>query len=301
MRTNIENDKDFIADQKAFRKLRKVLRQIEHLQILPRPLNEEEKEKVSKRTTYRDQLNALNSKYKNGELSLLGTSFSTETTIESSINDSETKVPEDDESQDIQTESFEKPEDDSFNRNLDNITSQIENIDLDKQQESPKAAKEVEKSVEKISPAQEAIVPTESMQKPPKKKVPPPKPKIAYDTVDLVDCHQDLIVSIDVCTESNIIMTASRDTTLKVWNLNDLSLIHSFGGHTSSITQVKFWSYENFERLIKYVKETNNEDDQDYDDLLDIYAENLESGDKMPFILSSSLDCSLRLWSISKR
>lgn len=53
-------------DQKQFRKLHKYLRQIEHLELLVRQLNEEELQKVAKRDEYRAR---LASAYRTGELS----------------------------------------------------------------------------------------------------------------------------------------------------------------------------------------------------------------------------------------
>ncbi len=47
MKNNQANSNDFVEDQKRYRKYRKILRQIEHLKLLPRDLNNEEKEKVN--------------------------------------------------------------------------------------------------------------------------------------------------------------------------------------------------------------------------------------------------------------
>lgn len=55
-------------DQKQFRKLRKLLRQIEHLELLTRQLNEEEEAKVDKRDEYRTRLGEITRAYQNGEL-----------------------------------------------------------------------------------------------------------------------------------------------------------------------------------------------------------------------------------------
>lgn len=55
-------------DQKQFRKLRKLLRQIEHLELVTRKLNEEEEQKVARRDEYRLRLIELTSSYKGDEL-----------------------------------------------------------------------------------------------------------------------------------------------------------------------------------------------------------------------------------------
>lgn len=47
---NFETNSALFADEKKYRKLRKYLRQIEHLNLVPRPLNEEEKQKVKQDT-----------------------------------------------------------------------------------------------------------------------------------------------------------------------------------------------------------------------------------------------------------
>lgn len=79
------SERQFKDDQKQFRKLRKLLRQIEHLELVPRALNDEEKQKLSKRSEYRSRLNELNAIYKNGELLVV---VDETTTFESEENNS---------------------------------------------------------------------------------------------------------------------------------------------------------------------------------------------------------------------
>lgn len=80
-----------------------------------------------------------------------------------------------------------------------------------------------------------------------------------------------------------------------MWDLNDAKCLTSLGGHSNAITQVKFWSYENYlnakENLLLDDEENENENEQE---------DSQTSDSRKPLILSSSLDCSLRLWSISE-
>ena len=103
-------------------------------------------------------------------------------------------------------------------------------------------------------------------------------------------------------------MCLSRDTTIRVWTIDGKQL-HSFGGHSSTLTCVKFWSYKNYKNIIESLKssdeysgdvlpdleESDNEDDENM-------KENAQKAEakKYPLILSCSLDCSLRIWSIYK-
>jgi len=51
--------------------------------------------------------------------------------------------------------------------------------------------------------------------------------------------HEDLIVDCDISIEHNLAVTASRDTTIKVWDLNTGSMLHSLRGHRGPVTGAK--------------------------------------------------------------
>lgn len=51
------------------------------------------------------------------------------------------------------------------------------------------------------------MVVTKAKEEKAKVKALPPKPKVFYKTYDMNDAHEDLIVSIDLCVQSNLIVT----------------------------------------------------------------------------------------------
>ncbi len=265
MNTTPHHNKSFADDQRKYRKIRKYLRQIEHLQLLTRDLNDEEKLKVKRKKHYREQLNSLTSKYANDELF-----FDNETTAlnESTVSARhEVSVT----SQAVQEE-VEKAEEEKerFEAEVDNLAVElndklsVESVD---EQIAPAEAAEVktnETRKKKINNAEKkaAVVDvSETVVKPKVEKVKvtkvePAKPFVVFETFKVEEAHEDLIVSVDVCTESNMVVTGSRDTTLKVWSIeeaNKIKLLHSFGGHSSPITCVRFWQGKFFRACLERI------------------------------------------------
>ena len=57
----------------------------------------------------------------------------------------------------------------------------------------------------------------------------------------------------------------SRDTTVKIWSIekpSKIDLIHSFGGHSSTVTFVKFWKYQYFKACLENILKQDKETDQ---------------------------------------
>ena len=282
----------YIADQKKYRKIRKHLRQIEHLQLLTRELNHEEKQKVSKKKEYREQLNHLTHRYMNEEsffsmedgsllcqsvndTSLTAVTESVEETAELeeleqrmnkvSIEDAEETKKEDEKIEpsplvmgELEKKSVvEEPEfkvvekKAKKSKKAESETQVVAEKDPEVSKETlAKAAKkvpEVERKVVKGEPKPKAVeVPKAPSQ--------PPKSNASFRTTTFNNAHEDLIVSVDLCIESNLIATGSRDTSIKVWSFkvpNKIQLLHSFGGHSSPITQVKLWKYELFKNCLE--------------------------------------------------
>ncbi len=301
-------------DQKKFRKLRKVLRQIEHLQLLTRPLNSEEKLKLSKRSCYRDELNQLTSKYKaNNELFMLLDSSinntTTNTNCDNTVNSTsnEQNIPtneyltEDDTNhsqflsnsyiqsdnsvyvEEVEEENkdnnglVDQAEYESFNNNLNELSdrlsialrNELKADEPEKNEIDIKAVDEPKKKNKKKEHKQAPVQPILQLPtaKPEVKKNPikPRAPAITFDTLNVTDAHQDLIMSIDVCAKSQLIVTGSRDTTIKVWRLshenNRCELVRSFGGHSSPITRVKFWSIDSYRTALYNLKESEEQDE----------------------------------------
>ena len=64
---------------------------------------------------------------------------------------------------------------------------------------------------------------------------------------------------------------SSRDTTIKVWSIDTSSSslaskhrlrhVHSLGGHSGSITNVKFWSVVSYRAALKRLSEIKDDED----------------------------------------
>jgi len=76
--------------------------------------------------------------------------------------------------------------------------------------------------------------------------------------------HTDLILSCDLNLDMGFLITASRDTTLKVWSLKGGYVVHSLRGHSSCVTGVRLCL----------------------------------SDSGLPSAVSAGQDCSLRLWDL---
>ncbi len=199
-------DKALFDDEKKFRKLRKVLRQIEHLKLLARELNDEEKEKVSKQKIYKKQLKDLNLKYPNNELTFRDNQ-NTSVELEQS-NQAEEKEEE----KTVNTSEIEVnlPTVIQPDIQIDELTSKLDSLNIEK----PDIEEEVvEKKEAIVEPIPEPIkkVQEEITVKKPKKNLKPvvaePKQVVCFETFEIKDAHDDLIVSLDVYSESELIVT----------------------------------------------------------------------------------------------
>jgi len=199
-------DKALFDDEKKFRKLRKVLRQIEHLKLLARELNDEEKEKVSKQKIYKKQLKDLNLKYPNNELTFRDNQ-NTSVELEQS-NQAEEKEEE----KTVNTSEIEVnlPTVIQPDIQIDELTSKLDSLNIEK---SDIEEEVVEKKEAIVEPIPEPIkkVQEEITVKKPKKNLKPvvaePKQVVCFETFEIKDAHDDLIVSLDVYSESELIVT----------------------------------------------------------------------------------------------
>ncbi|KAK6176193.1 hypothetical protein SNE40_014522 [Patella caerulea] len=92
--------------------------------------------------------------------------------------------------------------------------------------------------------------------------------------VDWLEGHNDLVTAVDFC--GDILVTASRDTTIKSWDIKCRSLIRSYGGHTESVTCIVALSKSSAEELQKLLELTSNDN----------------------IIITGSTDCSFKIWSL---
>ena len=197
-------DKELFDDEKKFRKLRKVLRQIEHLKLLTRELNDEEKEKVSKQKIYKKQLKDLNLKYPNNELTFRDNQNTSVELEQSNQAEEEEKTVNTSEIE-VNLPMVMQPD-----VQIDELTSKLDSLNIEK----PNIKEEVVEKKEAIEqPIPEPIkkVQEEIAVKKPKKNLKPvvaePKQVICFETFEIKDAHDDLIVSLDVCCESELIVT----------------------------------------------------------------------------------------------
>jgi hypothetical protein len=199
-------DKALFDDEKKFRKLRKVLRQIEHLKLLARELNDEEKEKVSKQKIYKKQLKDLNLKYPNNELTFRDNQ-NTSVELEQS-NQAEEKEEE----KTVNTSEIEVnlPTVIQPDIQIDELTSKLDSLNIEKSNIEEEVVEKKEAIVEPI-PEPIKKVQEEITVKKPKKNLKPvvaePKQVVCFETFEIKDAHDDLIVSLDVYSESELIVT----------------------------------------------------------------------------------------------
>ncbi|XP_061573103.1 F-box/WD repeat-containing protein 7 isoform X2 [Cololabis saira] len=91
----------------------------------------------------------------------------------------------------------------------------------------------------------------------------------------LLDGHNDIITS--VVAVDNLVVSGSRDTTVKVWHVPTATEQKNLGGHTGGVTCLSAPPPEYCKRL----------------------AGSLSLSDKERFILSGSADCSVKIWALS--
>lgn len=91
----------------------------------------------------------------------------------------------------------------------------------------------------------------------------------------LLEGHNDIITS--VVAVDNLVISGSRDTTVKVWHVPTATEQKNLGGHTGGVTCLCAPSPEYCKRL----------------------ARSLSVSDKERFILSGSADCYVKIWALS--
>ncbi|XP_064087486.1 uncharacterized protein LOC135202162 [Macrobrachium nipponense] len=100
--------------------------------------------------------------------------------------------------------------------------------------------------------------------------------------------HNDIILSVD-CTDEFII-SASRDTTVKVWRISKTKEERSLRGHTASVTAVAFLPAELAYSLLRKFE---------YDPESMRFSYSKGPPDCRVLAVSGSLDCTLRVWDIT--
>ncbi|XP_068218293.1 uncharacterized protein [Palaemon carinicauda] len=268
--------------EKDIRKIRKKLRQIEALQLSDRELNEEEIIKVKSKHGLRKELRILLEKV----------------------------PPEDDDEDDIMKRQSLGEDDSSIAKKKVKNTVDVESKDLNSGNTNTLPADNLQtssvlgkKDATEKKCAQENIGSVASERKnnsSTSTKGDPEQRNVKDATqerslwkdnnyeVYTLEGHNDIILSVD-CTDEYII-SASRDTTVKVWRVFETKEERSLRGHTASVTAVAFLPVELACSLLKKFED-------DPDSFASVYTK--VSPDTRVLAASGSLDCSLRVWDIT--
>lgn len=100
--------------------------------------------------------------------------------------------------------------------------------------------------------------------------------------VEELNGHEDLILDCDTSLPDNVAVTASRDTTIKVWDLSSGSMVHSLRGHHGPVTGCRIMRWRH-----RSVDPSNPSDELDS-----------QLTDNELMCVSASTDCSIKLWSL---
>lgn len=104
--------------------------------------------------------------------------------------------------------------------------------------------------------------------------------------VQELEGHEDLILDCDIDLEQQLAVTASRDTTLKTWDLSSGCLQHSLRGHTGPVTGCQLTTWSNTDA-------SSGTTDPEFP-----RQEQPDFVDNQLICVSASTDCSLKLWNL---
>ncbi|XP_071109247.1 WD repeat-containing protein 5-like isoform X2 [Haliotis cracherodii] len=261
---------------RQIRKLRKKLRQIENLERLGRQLSEEERLKIGKKSQFRERLQEYLAQVSDdedvgkfdsfnspNESSLGSDDWSTFTETEAEMTGIKDPTDSDNEDVAMETEPDEKRSPEKENPSEKENLSEKENPP--KKHEPPVVKQTTEKVAlkKKKSDVQDPI---HSLRK---------KWKSSFCFISEYPDHSDIVN--DLVVDGRILVTASRDTTLKVWDLEEGRQLRNLGGHTGSVTTV-FLLSEQASQKSGYL------------------------AGKPPhhrLVISGSTDCSFKIWDIA--
>ncbi|XP_045162795.2 uncharacterized protein LOC123527419 isoform X3 [Mercenaria mercenaria] len=230
------------------RKLRKKLRQIEHLEEIERVLTDEEVSKCMKKESIREELLELLLAY-NSQKSADGTETDIDSSVATSV-DISAPVLEITVKDSCTTEN--QATDFSMQLRTENINNSSESQRKEEQlpvkwsasTENPAQENkgcvfenEVQKSESSTSRAKRRTSNTPSLTNKDDKDT---SIRVEWSSrkflVSVLESHNDLITAVDCC--DGLLVSASRDTTVKVWDIETLSELRSLGSHTGCVTDV---------------------------------------------------------------
>jgi len=294
----LDEGSEISASDKLIRKLRKKLRQIERLEILGRPLNEEEIAKVKQKKSIRSELykELEATREANVDVPPIVTDLESgmelmEMSENSPAKDSDCNDPlEEDHSDDTHnqnhsvTVSSAEPGTPELARDgkepVETIENEISNQPENDAQPNPEPESlTVRMPSKRASPNCEspALNKTTTSKR---KKCEPPAEKLWIDNIQMeimnLKLHNDLVCCVDM--DSDYIISGSRDTLVQVWDAKDGAPIQSLRGHSNTVTCVSLLSMTESSNLTSLLSGT-------------------ESSSRLG--LSASLDCCLKLWNIT--
>lgn len=307
-------------NERLVRKLRKKLRQIEHLEIAGRELNDEELDKVGSKDDIRRELSSLLAVSRaegQEEEEMKRTTAARTEAVKSKVakldkNEEISRSLQDDLAAENagaaappnanQSEIRSRSEADQSEREIRSVTAAASRLEPPVEEvssssgSSPGEREEVSSSAvnlgaaAKFSKNNKTTTPPSASSERNKDKTAKPVSAVkrwrqlvwtaAVPGGQLSDdeLHADLILDCDVDVAVGVAVTASRDTTLKVWDLSGGGLVHSLRGHSGPVTGVRLVPGEEASRNLAI--------------LLD--------EDVQEMVVSSSKDCTIRLWNLSQ-
>lgn len=160
-------------------------------------------------------------------------------------------------------------------KSTEEVTEKDQQMEVEGNAEESPATNGETEQVEEVEDKEEEVVEPEVESKPrrstrtKKTKAKPFNPDLFVDMnlkTSLLEGHHHDVCSVDM--HGKFIVSAGRDTSLKLWDSSTQTELHSLGGHESTITKVLFLRDQPFK--------------------------------KIPPVLSASTDCSLRLWNLDE-
>ncbi|KAK7478167.1 hypothetical protein BaRGS_00030614, partial [Batillaria attramentaria] len=259
------------------RKLRKKLRQIENLERLNRPLDALEEEKVLKKFDIRERLRFMLIQQERAGAGEPECDTKYEPSAESNISST----------------SVDSEEAESGSRGVESDDVSSSDVDiLHLQKRCGNEGHGDRKSPvqdDKPKQTEDAEVAKEKQTEPPKRKTGTDpqaqslkRERIKWSTatveVSELPGHSDIITA--VCVQNSILVTGSRDTTVKVWDVQDGRELRNLGGHVEAVTCLTILPPSEVAAL------------------RELKGESLKLNEDDSIIISGSADSTFRLWSL---
>ena len=228
--------------ERLVRKLRKKLRQIENLEILDRDLNEEEIQKVERKEEIRREINKLLPDFLSVTHNLDNEvdGFTLLNVCDLQSDDMKRKSSEVLEVPKVSKKSCPSP----VSAKPANSQSEQENVDTTDTTVStsePEAARQSSASTSGQSSGKKVSVSERETQSRREREERRQSVISCWRgsswRVEELEGHEDLVLDCDL--GQGVALTASRDTTVKVWRLDTGQLLNSLRGHTGPVTGVR--------------------------------------------------------------